>query len=122
MHGPAGLTSFLTDQHPVTEWLVDKVLVRAAADNTLQRRLTAPVIVAEVAEPVFLVNGCYSNKQGKPTVLAWMALHALPGGRCCVGRGPDPIGQTRGPCQLAAASSLPALLGQHSPDSGSRRM
>jgi hypothetical protein len=68
--------SFLTDQHPVIEWLVDKVLARRAADTTQARRLTAPVIVAEVAEPVFLVNGRYSNKQGKPTVLAWLALHS----------------------------------------------
>ncbi|MGN9811411.1 helicase-related protein [Micromonospora sp. BQ11] len=67
--------SYLTDQHPVTEWLVDKVLARRSADTTQARRLTAPVIAAEVTAPVFLVNGRYSNKQGKPTVLAWLALH-----------------------------------------------
>ncbi|MGH3712912.1 MAG: helicase-related protein [Micromonosporaceae bacterium] len=69
--------SFLTDQHPVIEWLVDKVLARRAADSTVAKRLTAPVIAAEVPEPVFLLNGRYSNKQGKPTVMAWMALRSL---------------------------------------------
>jgi superfamily II DNA or RNA helicase len=72
--------SFLTDQHPVIEWLVDKVLVRKAADSTVAKRLTAPVIAAEVTEPVFLLNGRYSNKQGKPTVMAWMALRSQPDG------------------------------------------
>ncbi|MEV6965272.1 helicase-related protein [Hamadaea sp. NPDC051192] len=72
--------SYLTDQHPVTEWLVDKVLARRASDSPDGRRLTAPVIVADVTEPVFLVNGRYSNKQGKPTVLAWMALRRVPDG------------------------------------------
>ncbi|ROO52707.1 SNF2 domain-containing protein [Micromonospora sp. Llam0] len=67
--------SYLTDQHPVTEWLVDKVLARKSADTTQARRLTAPVIAAKVTAPVFLVNARYSNKQGKPTVLAWLALH-----------------------------------------------
>ena len=67
--------SYLTDQHPVTEWLVDKVLARRSADTTQARRLTAPVIAADVTTPVVLVNGRYSNKQGKPTVLAWLALH-----------------------------------------------
>ncbi|WP_433130161.1 helicase-related protein [Micromonospora sp. CA-240977] len=67
--------SYLTDQHPVIEWLVDKVLARRSADTTQARRLTAPVIAAHVTAPVFLVNGRYSNKQGKPTVLAWLALH-----------------------------------------------
>ncbi|WP_250008745.1 helicase-related protein [Actinoplanes sp. M2I2] len=72
--------SYLTDQHPVTEWLVDKVLARRSADTTQARRLTAPVIAADVTTPVFLVNGRYSNKQGKPTVLAWLALHREPHG------------------------------------------
>ncbi|MDZ5447074.1 helicase-related protein [Micromonospora sp. 4G57] len=67
--------SYLTDQHPVIEWLVDKVLARRSADTTHARRLTAPVIAANVTDPVFLVNGRYSNRQGKPTVLAWLALH-----------------------------------------------
>jgi len=64
--------AYLSDIHPVVEWLVDKVLVRLG-------RQQAPVIVAEVAEPVFLVQGIYSNAHGKPTVVAWMAVTGLPG-------------------------------------------
>lgn len=67
--------SLLTDQHPVTEWLVDKVLARASAGTAQARRPTAPAIAAAVDSPVFMVNGRYSNRQGKPTVLAWLALH-----------------------------------------------
>lgn len=70
--------SYLTDQHPVTEWLVDKVLGRAAADAGQSRRLTAPVIAATVPSPVFLIHGRYSNKQGKPTISAWLAISGLP--------------------------------------------
>lgn len=72
--------SLLTDQHPITEWLVDKVLARASAGTANARRLTARVIAAAVPNPVFLVNGRYSNRQGKPTVLAWLALHYRDGG------------------------------------------
>ncbi|MEV1249507.1 helicase-related protein [Nonomuraea sp. NPDC049750] len=72
--------SYLTDQHPVTEWLVDKVLARSATENTTTRRLTAPVITADVTEPVFLLNGRYSNRQGKPTIMAWLAFRILPTG------------------------------------------
>ncbi|MFD1086012.1 DEAD/DEAH box helicase [Micromonospora andamanensis] len=72
--------SLLTDQHPVTEWLVDKLLARASAGTANARRLTARVIAAAVPNPVFLVNGRHSNRQGKPTVLAWLALHYNDGG------------------------------------------
>jgi hypothetical protein len=71
--------SLLTDQHPVTEWLVDKVLARASAGTAQARRPTAPAIAAAVPDPVFLINGRYSNRQGKPTVLAWLALHLRDG-------------------------------------------
>ncbi|MGP3935327.1 helicase-related protein [Nonomuraea sp. KM88] len=72
--------SYLTDQHPVIEWLVDKVLASNAVENAGTHRQTAPVIAGDVPEPVFLVNGRYSNRQGKPTVMAWMAFRALPTG------------------------------------------
>ncbi|MCX4429583.1 DEAD/DEAH box helicase [Streptomyces mirabilis] len=62
--------SYLTDQHPVVEWLTDKVLVRLA-------RNTAPVITAQVAQPVFLMQGMYSNAKGHPTVLAWSCVTGL---------------------------------------------
>lgn len=59
--------SLLTDLHPVVEWLTDKVLVGLG-------RQEAPMITANVAEPVYLVQGVYSNKLGRPTVVKWMGV------------------------------------------------
>ncbi|OEU96563.1 DEAD/DEAH box helicase [Streptomyces oceani] len=59
--------SLLTDLHPVVEWLTDKVLVRLD-------RQEAPVLTADVERPTYLVQGIYSNKQGRPTVVQWMAV------------------------------------------------
>lgn len=58
--------SLLTDLHPVVEWLTDKVLVRLD-------RQEAPVVTADVERTTFLVQGVYSNAQGRPTVVKWMA-------------------------------------------------
>ncbi|MEO3782869.1 DEAD/DEAH box helicase [Actinocorallia sp. B10E7] len=64
--------AYLSDLHPMVEWLTDKVLVRLG-------RQKAPVIVAEnVSEPVFLIQGVYSNKLGRPTVVEWMAVSGDP--------------------------------------------
>lgn len=65
--------SYLTDQHPVVEWLTDKVLVKLT-------RNTAPIITADVSEPVFLTQGMYSNAKGHPTVLAWTCVTGLASG------------------------------------------
>ncbi|MFJ2510819.1 SNF2-related protein [Streptomyces griseoviridis] len=59
--------SLLTDLHPVVEWLTDKVLVGLG-------RQEAPMITSNVAEPVYLVQGVYSNKLGRPTVVKWMGV------------------------------------------------
>ncbi|BDD75527.1 MULTISPECIES: DEAD/DEAH box helicase [Streptomyces violaceoruber group] len=59
--------SLLTDLHPVVEWLTDKVLVGMG-------RQEAPMITANVAEPIYLVQGLYSNKLGRPTVVKWMGV------------------------------------------------
>ncbi|MFD7276016.1 SNF2-related protein [Streptomyces sp. NPDC059862] len=65
--------SFLTDIHPVAEWLIDKVLVQFG-------RQEAPVITsAHVTDPTFLIQGIYSNALGRPTVVKWMAVSGLPG-------------------------------------------
>ncbi|MBF6340663.1 DEAD/DEAH box helicase [Nocardia abscessus] len=61
--------SFLSDLHPVVEWVTDKVLARLG-------RQKAPVLVAAVTEPVFLIQGIYSNKLGQPTVVEWMSVTA----------------------------------------------
>ncbi|MER5211562.1 SNF2-related protein [Streptomyces sp. NPDC002838] len=64
--------SFLTDIHPVVEWLTDKVLVQFG-------RQEAPVIASpHVRHPTFLVQGIYSNALGRPTVVQWMAVTGLP--------------------------------------------
>lgn len=65
--------TFLSDRHPVIEWLVDKALARLA-------RNTAPVIACAVAEPTVLIQGMYSNSKGRPTVLAYLAATGLDGG------------------------------------------
>lgn len=65
--------SFLSDIHPLVEWLTDKALVRFG-------RQQAPVITSpHVEEPTFLVQGIYSNALGRPTVVRWMAVKGLPG-------------------------------------------
>ncbi|WP_017540960.1 DEAD/DEAH box helicase [Nocardiopsis halophila] len=62
---------FVSDLHPVVEWLVDKVQVQ------LHRR-QAPVITADIAAPAVLVQGMCSNELGQPTVVRWMAVTGLP--------------------------------------------
>ena len=63
--------AYLSDLHPLIEWLTDKVLIRVP-------RQQAPVLIANVAEPAFLVQGVYSNALGQPTVVEWMAITGLP--------------------------------------------
>lgn len=63
--------SFVSDLHPVVQWLVDKVLIRLG-------RQQAPVFTAEVTEAAFLMQGVYSNRLGQPTVVEWMAVTGLP--------------------------------------------
>ncbi|MER5783683.1 helicase-related protein, partial [Streptomyces mobaraensis] len=64
--------SYLSDIHPVVEWLTDKVLVQFG-------RQEAPVITSpHVNQPVFLIQGIYSNALGRPTVVRWMAVSADP--------------------------------------------
>lgn len=63
--------SYVTDVHPVLDWLTDKVLVEIG-------RHKAPVLAATVESPTYLVQGIYSNALGKPTVVEWMAVSGLP--------------------------------------------
>ncbi|MQS99186.1 DEAD/DEAH box helicase [Streptomyces jumonjinensis] len=62
--------SYVTDVHPVLDWLTDKVLVEIG-------RHQAPVLAAAVDSPTFLVQGIYSNGQGRPTIVKWMAVSGL---------------------------------------------
>lgn len=64
---------YVGELHPVVEWITDKVLVQ-------QRRQTAPVLqvsMKDVPDPVFLVQGVWSNTEGRPTVVAWLAIDQL---------------------------------------------
>ncbi|MEO3777291.1 DEAD/DEAH box helicase [Micromonospora sp. B11E3] len=63
--------AFLSDVHPMVDWLVDKVLIRLG-------RQQAPVLTADVPAPVFLIQGVYANRLGQPTVVQWMAVSGLP--------------------------------------------
>ncbi|MEU1590564.1 DEAD/DEAH box helicase [Micromonospora sp. NPDC005710] len=63
--------SYVTEVHPVLDWLTDKVLVEIG-------RHEAPVLAAAVSEPVFLVQGIASNRLGRPTIVEWMAVSGLP--------------------------------------------
>jgi ERCC4-related helicase len=62
---------YLSNQHPVIDWLVDKVLVRLGRNE-------APLIAADVRSPAFLLQGVYSNRRGQPTIVEWMAVDRLP--------------------------------------------
>ncbi|MBQ0978116.1 helicase-related protein [Micromonospora sp. M61] len=63
--------AFLSDVHPMVDWLVDKVLIRLG-------RQQAPVLTADVTAPTFLIQGVYANRLGQPTVVQWMAVSDLP--------------------------------------------
>nr|WP_086882748.1 helicase-related protein [Streptomyces rhizosphaericus] len=99
--------SFLTDIHPVVEWLTDKVLVQFG-------RQEAPVITSpHVTHPTFLIQGIYSNALGRPTVVRWMAVSSEPGAPVtsltdalrAAKVGPD-LARTGGPRDLARLQSL----------------
>lgn len=68
--------AYASDLHPAVEWLVDKLLVRLG-------RQQARVLVTDVDQPVFLIQGVYSNALGQPTVVEWMAVTGLPHQSVC---------------------------------------
>ncbi|WP_433615370.1 SNF2-related protein [Dactylosporangium sp. CA-139114] len=78
--------SYVTDVHPVLDWLTDKVLVEIG-------RHQAPVLAATVDRPVFLLQGIYSNALGRPTVVEWMAVTGLPADPDTVTLTPDLLQQ-----------------------------
>jgi ERCC4-related helicase len=62
---------FLSSQHPILDWLADKVLVGLGRNE-------APVLTAAVTSPTFLLQGICSNRRGQATVVEWMAIDRLP--------------------------------------------
>ncbi|MDQ1306340.1 MAG: hypothetical protein QG671_2172, partial [Actinomycetota bacterium] len=65
-------THYLGELHPVIDWLIDRVLLKLG-------RQQAPVLLAGVCSPAFLLQGVYCNALGQPTVVEWMAVTGLPG-------------------------------------------
>lgn len=64
---------YLTDEHPVTAWAVDRAM-------TLFGRGTAPIVCAKVPSPVVLVAGSWANKQGEPLAVRWAGIEINPAG------------------------------------------
>lgn len=65
--------AYLSPLHPLMDWLVDKLLV-------LVGRNQAPVIRASVDAPTFCVQGVWSNGQGRPQLVEWLAVTPQPDG------------------------------------------
>lgn len=57
---------YLGPQHPVLEWIADKILFRVARNE-------AVAIPCDVSEPTLLVAGVWSNRLGEPIAASWLA-------------------------------------------------
>ncbi|MFE0191431.1 DEAD/DEAH box helicase [Streptomyces sp. NPDC058989] len=78
--------SYVSDIHPVLDWLTDKVLAKLQYDEafvlayrpdaTKAARIDV-ALSAALTGPVYLLQGVYSNAAGKPTVVEWMAVTGL---------------------------------------------
>ncbi|CAL9562065.1 SNF2-related protein [Streptomyces sp. enrichment culture] len=64
---------YVGELHPVLEWITDKVLVQLGR----QQAYVIQVDRTRVPEPVFLTQGVWSNQDGRPTVVAWLAVDRL---------------------------------------------
>lgn len=101
-------TGYLGEQHPVVEWLVDKVLASYG-------RGEAPVFTGDVASPVLLLLAMCSNQRGQATVVEWLAAERTASGAVHVepmpavlkaaGIGPKMVNAGAAP-DLAAAQAL----------------
>ncbi|MFF5778920.1 SNF2-related protein [Streptomyces virginiae] len=64
---------YVGELHPVVEWITDKVLVQLG-------RQQAPIIQVDpkgAPVPVVLTQGVWSNAEGRPTLVAWLAVDRL---------------------------------------------
>ncbi|MFI8768906.1 DEAD/DEAH box helicase [Streptomyces sp. NPDC053792] len=81
--------SYVSDIHPVLDWVTDKVLAKLKYDEAFvlayrpdpvkAKRIDATLPEA-LSGPVYLLQGVYSNVAGKPTVVEWMAITGLAAG------------------------------------------
>ncbi|GGX48104.1 DEAD/DEAH box helicase [Streptomyces noursei] len=67
---------YVGELHPVIEWITDKVLVQFGR----RKALVLQVDREQVPEPVFLMQGVWSNAEGRPTAVGWLAVDGLSGG------------------------------------------
>ncbi|MEU9115939.1 DEAD/DEAH box helicase [Streptomyces sp. NPDC048483] len=79
--------SYVSDVHPVLDWVTDKALAALRHDEAFVLAFDAdrdkaadidPELPAALDGPVYLLQGIYSNKAGRPTVVEWMAVTGLP--------------------------------------------
>ncbi|KPC74311.1 hypothetical protein ADL27_50570, partial [Streptomyces sp. NRRL F-6602] len=72
---------------PVLDWLTDKALAALRHDEAFVLAFAPDLeaagkldeqLPADLASPVYLVQGIYSNAVGRPTVVEWMAVVGLP--------------------------------------------
>ena len=56
----------LAPQHPVLDWLADKILYRVARNEAI-------ALPAAVDAPTILVSGVWSNRLGEPIAASWLA-------------------------------------------------
>ncbi|MGW5420199.1 SNF2-related protein [Streptomyces sp. NPDC003943] len=64
---------YVGELHPVVEWITDKVLVHLGR----QQAQVLQVDPASVPAPVVLTQGVWSNAEGRPTLVAWLAIDRL---------------------------------------------
>ncbi|MEU3553382.1 DEAD/DEAH box helicase [Streptomyces fragilis] len=78
--------SYVSDIHPVLDWLTDKVLAKLKYDEAFILAYRPDIAKATrihadlpgaLTGPVYLLQGVYSNAAGKPTVVEWMAVTGL---------------------------------------------
>jgi ERCC4-related helicase len=79
--------SYVSDVHPVLDWVTDKALAALRHDEAFvlafdpdktKAAALDPELPAALDGPVYLLQGIYSNKLGRPTVVEWMAVTGLP--------------------------------------------
>ncbi|MGW6864634.1 SNF2-related protein [Streptomyces sp. NPDC054901] len=67
---------YVGELHPVIEWITDKVLVQFGR----RQALVMQVDREQVPDPVFLMQGVWSNAEGRPTAVGWLAVDGLSDG------------------------------------------
>ncbi|MEU5996236.1 DEAD/DEAH box helicase [Streptomyces sp. NPDC047197] len=122
--------SYVSDIHPVLDWVTDKVLAKLKYDEAFVLAYQAdaakaaridPALPEALTGPVYLLQGVYSNAAGKPTVVEWMAVTGLADGTprvwrmdsaflAACGVGPEMSGRGKPVNRELLASLVPAAV------------